>query len=80
MLICFSGCHAIIVPSFEEVKTMTQNEYDLINLRGKYALDPEEMFEAISVMIPSYGEEAVRKIARAWSRKAENTGRQLKLF
>lgn len=58
---------------------------DLINLRGKYALDEEEMYEAIEILALSYGEEATRKIARAWSRKAEARGytapnRQLTLF
>lgn len=62
-----------------------EEEYDLINLRGKYALTPEEMYEAIEILALSYGEEATRKIAHAWSRKAEARGytapnRQLTLF
>ena len=65
---------------------MTKEEReDLLNLRGKYALDEEEMYEAIEILALSYGEEATRKIARAWSRKAEASGhtarhRQFRLF
>jgi len=65
---------------------MTKEEReDLINLRGKYALDEQEMYEAIEILALSYGEEATRKIARAWSRKCEARGhtarnRQLTLF
>lgn len=59
--------------------------FDLVNLRGKYALDEDEMYDAIEILALSYGEEATRKIARAWSRKAAASGRevrnrQLKLF
>lgn len=65
---------------------MTPEEMsDLINLRGKYALDPEEMYSAIEIMSHTYGEEATRKIANAWSKKAAASGytarnRQFRLF
>lgn len=65
---------------------MTKEEReDLLSYRGKYALDEQEMYEAIEILALSYGEEATRKIAAAWSRRAEAQGhtarnKQLTLF